>query len=547
MLLKHNLPVNENLIKNGEFTPDSGKMATIELLDEKEPFEAIVAANDNMAIAAMEVLKKYKIKIPKDVAVVGFDNIEEARIHHPSLTTIDQGRQKQGEQALKMLIDSLDGKKGGKNKPISPQLKIRESCGCSPKHGLSLNNTVKRLRVQIRQKIEIQKQLALLREIGDDLSTATDFDQLLEILSTKIPLLGIRTFYIAFYSRIAKKQMLDRNSDLLSSKFSEIKLAIKNGNRIELKKPFQTSLILPNDELLSHERFSIVVEPLYFRDHKFGYALFKIGPKEGVIFEELRGLISRAIKVIYLIKEIEKKKEELSRTKLLVNARTALALIGMANSIWGHAIRSKAITIRDEIGLIKLNHNKNKESLEKIKQLASEILIKPITSSPSFKSATLISINQFIKKRINILNNNPNYHSIRFTTSFSNMTKPFVRYSEEWLKQIFDILIDNAKEAMQNSTLKEIKIKTCLNNNYIEIYFSDTGLGIDKKTQSQIFKKPIKKFKNQRGLGIGLLMVQAILQVFKGDICLSNSSEKGTTFIIKLPLEFTTKIKRGIN
>lgn len=106
-LAKFSLPVNEKLTFVGNYSFDSGYQAAKELIEKKESFDAIFAANDMMAIGAIEALLEASIRVPEDVAIVGFDDIRLAFWHKPSLTTVRQPAYEMGQAAVAMLIKQM--------------------------------------------------------------------------------------------------------------------------------------------------------------------------------------------------------------------------------------------------------------------------------------------------------------------------------------------------------------------------------------------------------------------------------------------------------
>ena len=99
-----------------------------DILNISSPPTAIVCANDSRALHLLQYCKKNRIRVPKDVAVVGFDNIEETNFSHPPLTSVDTMLEKQGEKVLELL---LKRKKGILKEPtvvrLKPELVVRES------------------------------------------------------------------------------------------------------------------------------------------------------------------------------------------------------------------------------------------------------------------------------------------------------------------------------------------------------------------------------------------------------------------------------------
>ena len=72
-------------------------------------FDAILALNDTFALGALRVLGQHGIRVPDDVAVAGFDNIDEASYSTPSLTTVDPGRSHIARTAVELLVRRMAG------------------------------------------------------------------------------------------------------------------------------------------------------------------------------------------------------------------------------------------------------------------------------------------------------------------------------------------------------------------------------------------------------------------------------------------------------
>ena len=93
-LKQYNLSVDPSLIISGDFRRSSGTVAIKQLIaTHRIGFDALVSANDNMAIGAIQALQAQGIHIPDDVVVAGFDDIEETKAITPSLTTVAAQRQ----------------------------------------------------------------------------------------------------------------------------------------------------------------------------------------------------------------------------------------------------------------------------------------------------------------------------------------------------------------------------------------------------------------------------------------------------------------------
>ncbi|MEO1289856.1 MAG: LacI family DNA-binding transcriptional regulator, partial [Chloroflexota bacterium] len=129
-LTEKNLPFNPNYIIHGAFTPESGYQAALQLLSLDQPPTAILALNDVMAFGAMTAIQESGLKVPDDVAVIGYDGILLARYTSPSLTTVEAPNIEQGKLAAKMLLDIIDNKPiESRHITLTPELIIRDSCG----------------------------------------------------------------------------------------------------------------------------------------------------------------------------------------------------------------------------------------------------------------------------------------------------------------------------------------------------------------------------------------------------------------------------------
>jgi DNA-binding LacI/PurR family transcriptional regulator len=110
----------------GDFDEESGIRGIRHLLKENPDLTAVFCANDWMAVGAMRELIRMGKRIPEDVAVIGFDDIDLAQYISPSLTTVHQPRYEFGRQAVEALFRLLEGGKG-ESVIFQPSLKVRES------------------------------------------------------------------------------------------------------------------------------------------------------------------------------------------------------------------------------------------------------------------------------------------------------------------------------------------------------------------------------------------------------------------------------------
>jgi LacI family transcriptional regulator len=109
-------------------SPELGYPVVQQLLAQKRPFTALIAFNDISAIGAIRAFRDHNIRVPEDVSIVGFDDIQVAAFHNPSLTTVRQPLHNMGVSSARVLLERLQGKKDyPKQIEIVPELVVRES------------------------------------------------------------------------------------------------------------------------------------------------------------------------------------------------------------------------------------------------------------------------------------------------------------------------------------------------------------------------------------------------------------------------------------
>jgi len=127
------LPISPGLVVQLEGdspSPELGYEATRKLLASRKPFTALFAFNDISAMGAIRALREAKLRVPGDVSVVGFDDIQSAAYQNPALTTVRQPLREMGRIAAETLLRRIRrsgaGSRGGEIM-VEPKLMIRET------------------------------------------------------------------------------------------------------------------------------------------------------------------------------------------------------------------------------------------------------------------------------------------------------------------------------------------------------------------------------------------------------------------------------------
>lgn len=126
------IPFDEDLIVyTGPWHRVNGAEAMRQLLARGVEFDAVFALNDELALGALRVLREREFRVPEQVAIVGFDDVDEAQYSLPSLTTIDPGRREIARLAVGLLLDRIQGVDTAPPRQIRSHFSVvaRESTG----------------------------------------------------------------------------------------------------------------------------------------------------------------------------------------------------------------------------------------------------------------------------------------------------------------------------------------------------------------------------------------------------------------------------------
>jgi DNA-binding LacI/PurR family transcriptional regulator len=129
-LAEAGIPINNQYVTNGNFAEDGGAKCTATLLSLTHPPSAIFTCNNLMTLGCVKELSRRNLKIPSDVALIGFDDAPWAEALQPSLTTVRQPGYELGVTATETLIKRLSNNDTNTmNIVLNPELVVRASCG----------------------------------------------------------------------------------------------------------------------------------------------------------------------------------------------------------------------------------------------------------------------------------------------------------------------------------------------------------------------------------------------------------------------------------
>ena len=127
VLAQHSIPFRPEMCRHGSYTVESGYNAVLELERSGISYSAILAANDLMALGALKAVREFGYRVPEDVQIIGFDNIEFSQYCDPSLSTMQQPTFDMGAKAVELLTGIIEKKDPVQPERLIPKLLMRKT------------------------------------------------------------------------------------------------------------------------------------------------------------------------------------------------------------------------------------------------------------------------------------------------------------------------------------------------------------------------------------------------------------------------------------
>ena len=130
---RHGIEVSDDTVVAGHGDDERSQQAMTRLMTADRPPTAVVAGNNRATIGAMRAVRRLGLEVPRDVALVGYDDFDWADLFHPRLTVVAQPTAQIGETAVDLVISRiLDPERAPRRLTLATTFVHRESCGCDP-------------------------------------------------------------------------------------------------------------------------------------------------------------------------------------------------------------------------------------------------------------------------------------------------------------------------------------------------------------------------------------------------------------------------------
>lgn len=352
VLEDYHLSFKDENLYIGNFTLESGIHAAQKMQEKGVQADAIVCANDNMAVGVLEYFKMVGVKIPEDIRLAGFDNSETAVYSTPAITSIDRNPHELGYRSIHQMLRIIDGEKD-ENSRISAEVSCRESCGC----GSSYQIDVEKLKYKYTQLDIYMNHLAeMINGNLAEFSSLQTPEEVTPIIEKTIQRINLKNFYLCLCERekvfVLPEGNMGSNIDLMqiNTDYTEriaLPLAYENG-KINRYKSFPRGMVLP-EEIRKRDKGGsyYVVTPIYFQNCCYGYTVSgndKLALKNtlyyswltniGVAYENIRKrmLLQDAVVRLNNVWSYDMLTQFYNRAGFYYEANTILELLKMQNS-----------------------------------------------------------------------------------------------------------------------------------------------------------------------------------------------------------------------
>lgn len=266
-------------VYHGDYSFESGMKAAERFLREARSMpDAIVAANDEMAVGAVLTLRAAGHRVPEDIMVTGYDDSGLAEYNYPRLTTVRRGEYETGNAAYTKIAAVLRGEEVERYTVMQGSPVFADSCGCETQ---SRYGNVELQEKYVSSYIESYRSLEILKSSAAEFTGMTDFEDFLDSLEQHVQHMGVEYFYLCMcgstedYKEELRRLVDGEEPGRDTAAYAEeiwVPFAYEEGE-VTGYGPFHRSELLPEDCKMRRKGSIVVVMPLHYRDYCFGYCV----------------------------------------------------------------------------------------------------------------------------------------------------------------------------------------------------------------------------------------------------------------------------------
>ncbi|MCM1157480.1 MAG: EAL domain-containing protein [Bacteroidales bacterium] len=328
---EYGLPVRDNRVFYGDFWYSSGESMVEKLLKDREHLpEAIACANDCMAIGVAQALTDNGIRVPEDVAVVGYDSVEEGRMSPKPITSAPIPAKVLGGYT----VDCLKAEFEDAPMPefcFEPELFIGSSCGC---HNESM---VPRLNLRESWGTDISEGsfYSCFNHMMEDMLSQSSFKDLMNVIFSYVyQIRDFDSFHLClneYWGNLKDAERTDagwKNYTRRMLHILECGTKAENRDKIDFHQQFDTKILLPDLYVDRDEPKAFFFTPLHFEERCLGYAVISYGNEAKCYNDTYRLWLRSVMQGLECFRRVEALQQS---NKLLQESQIRDSLTGLYN------------------------------------------------------------------------------------------------------------------------------------------------------------------------------------------------------------------------
>lgn len=569
----------------GEWSKQTGKDGTCLFLDERglipgRDIEAIVCANDRIAIGVIEELELRGYHCPADILVCGFNDLPEARSHFPSITSVGMPFHEQGTAAVSLLEELVRNGSCSASVSIPSRLQIHETCGCpvfwersrkeNPSDlerwysrmsgilqtGLNAGKSPDRIHesmqdflrevftftdISLRQKELVRMDSVLLAESLQKLDTllarSSSIQAVVSALQEEFPKFSVQKCFVVLFSGADSPSQLPEEAVQVFG-FTE-GIDPETGMQV-----FRTSEIIPGGLRQLSQDSPYIAVPLSFGLERLGYVIYSYGSSDPHVYDSLSTKLSAAFRNAGLSEKLRKKAADLEASneqlenslqtlelaqEKLVEAEKMAALgelvAGIAHEVntpLGAAITACSF-LQDEAAGNELISESTGIILDNLVRARDLILnFRQIAADRGYEEVRAFNMHEYLKMIVESMK--PILRDGKHTVEISCPPELEICGYPGAIGQIISNLIQNSVlHGFENRMAGKIRIRVetvdAEKNQHYVIFYSDNGCGVREEDRKKIFNPFFTSKRGSGSTGLGLHIVYNLVsQVLGGKI-----------------------------
>src|SRR5574344_181358 len=367
-LKKFNITVPKKRIYNGTFEDESGYFAMTYFSEKKLlPADCVISLNDNMCLGILQYATDHNIDIPKELKLIGFDDIPRASHTGVTISTLCQNLWPMCKQAVEYAGLLAQGKKVPKKTLVDCLLKYRQSCGCIPlsdyttdyisdgKKQAFQKETYRNLGIEY---YALEHDVFLMRYLLSNLNAVQTVDRVIYHLKAALPFLRIKACAVVLFERKlvfeekdtftfpSRATLVMSYEENNSATIEEIREEERIDETVCAYKSFVPSEgILPEGTFFDRQRL-LIIKALYYKNLQFGYVVYEPGEMHPCLYDTLFTQLSTTMNAAILFTEKSAAEKKLSvLLKNLETTNTELTGMSLTDEMTGLYNRRALLSI----------------------------------------------------------------------------------------------------------------------------------------------------------------------------------------------------------